>query len=55
MIGFVIGAFVGGAVGVTTMCMCAVAGSADRELETRKHNDPDAKYARDQERKYDEH
>ena len=33
MIGFVIGALLGGTVGVTTMCICSVAGQSDRELE----------------------
>ncbi|MBR4554539.1 MAG: DUF3789 domain-containing protein [Ruminococcus sp.] len=33
MLGFIIGTFVGGAVGVTTMCMCRIAGDEDRRTE----------------------
>lgn len=32
MIGFLIGAVLGGTVGVTAMCMCSVASEADRHM-----------------------
>ena len=38
MIGFVIGLFVGGTVGVTTMCLCIAAGQAD---DRENCTDPD--------------
>ena len=41
MIGFLIGTFIGGAVGVTTMCMCAAAGNADRHMEDMELPDYD--------------
>ena len=33
MIGFIIGAMVGGCVGVVVMCLCRVASDADRNME----------------------
>ena len=35
MLMFLIGLFVGGAVGVLTVCLCAAAGNADRAEELR--------------------
>ncbi|MBR6872914.1 MAG: DUF3789 domain-containing protein [Ruminococcus sp.] len=36
MIGFIIGTFVGSAVGVTAMCLCRVASEADEHLGQEK-------------------
>ena len=33
MIGFIVGALVGGTLGVTTMCLCSAASEADRHIE----------------------
>lgn len=39
MIGFIIGLFVGGCVGVVVMCLCRVAGDADRQTEMEEDNE----------------
>lgn len=38
MIGFIIGAMVGGCIGVAVMCLCRIAADADRNME-EKEND----------------
>lgn len=39
MIQFIIGAMFGGCVGVFWMCLCRVAGDADRHMETEEDNE----------------
>ena len=41
MIGFIIGAFVGGLVGVSVMCLMQSAAEADRQLMEDDSDDPD--------------
>lgn len=41
MIWFIIGAFVGGIVGVSVMCLCFTAAEADRQLMEDDSDDPD--------------
>ena len=40
MVGFFIGLFVGGFIGVSEMCCCNVASHADREEEKMEHAAP---------------
>lgn len=40
MVGFFIGLFVGGFIGVAVMCCCNVASQADRDEERLSHKNP---------------
>lgn len=39
MIGFIIGLFVGGLIGIMTICCCIVAGQADHKMECTENED----------------